>query len=222
MRRDSFLLPSLMLSALLVLAASMVAAAPGPQNAPAPAPGAAPGGGPGPGGQRGGGPPPPMRLMSTDIADGKALAAKYTCSAGADAVSPALQWMQPPRGTASFTLIVHDMEPRPRKGVDDILHWMVWNMPAGANSLPEGVSSAGADLPDGSHQTNGNAGQGGNFGYRPPCPPQDVPVAHHYAFELFALDEKLDLPANATRADVMKAMDGHIAGHASLVAPFNR
>jgi Raf kinase inhibitor-like YbhB/YbcL family protein len=163
-----------------------------------------------------------MRLISTDIADGKALAPKYTCSAGADAVSPALQWMQPPRGTASFTLIVHDMEPRPRKGVDDILHWMVWNMPAGANSLPEGVSSAGADLPDGSHQTNGNAGQGGNFGYRPPCPPQDVPVAHHYAFELFALDEKLDLPANATRADVMKAMDGHIAGHASLVAPFNR
>ena len=222
MRRDSFLLPGLMLSALLVAAASMVAAAPGPQNAPAPAPGAAPGGGPGPGGQRGGGPPPPMRLMSTDIADGKALAAKYTCSAGADAVSPALQWMQPPRGTASFTLIVHDMEPRPRKGVDDILHWMVWNMPAGANSLPEGVSSAGADLPDGSHQTNGNAGQGGNFGYRPPCPPQDVPVAHHYAFELFALDEKLDLPANATRADVMKAMDGHIAGHASLLAPFNR
>jgi hypothetical protein len=47
-------------------------------------------------------------------------------------------------------------------------------------------------------------------------------VAHHYAFELFALDQKLDLPANATRADVMKAMDGHIAGHASLVAPFNR
>ena len=163
-----------------------------------------------------------MRLVSADISDGKPLAGKYTCTAGTDAVSPALQWMQPPRGTASFTLIVHDMEPRPRKGVDDILHWMVWNMPAGANSLPEGVSAAGADLPDGSHQTNGNAGQGGNFGYRPPCPPQDVPVAPHYAFALFALDQKLDLPATATRADVMKAMDGHIAGHATLVAPFNR
>jgi PAS domain S-box-containing protein len=47
-------------------------------------------------------------------------------------------------------------------------------------------------LPDGSHQTNGFAGQNGNFGYRPPCPPQDVPVAHHYAFELFALDQKLE------------------------------
>jgi Raf kinase inhibitor-like YbhB/YbcL family protein len=212
MRRNLFFL----LSALVVLTASSLAAA--PQNAPAS--GAVPAA---PGGQRpAAAPPPPMRLVSTDISDGKPMAAKYTCAAGADAVSPALQWMQPPRGTASFTLIVHDMEPRPRKGVDDILHWMVWNMPAGANSLPEGVSAAGADLPDGSHQTNGNAGQNGNFGYRPPCPPQDVPVAHHYAFELFALDQKLDLPATATRADVMKAMDGHIAGHATLVAPFNR
>ena len=163
-----------------------------------------------------------MRLTSMDISDGKPIAAKFTCAAGAEAVSPALQWMQAPRGTESFALIVHDMEPRPRKGVDDILHWMVWNMPPTANQLPEGVSPANADLPDGSHQTNGNAGQNGNFGYRPPCPPQDVPVAHHYAFELFALDQKLDLPAAATRADLLKAMDGHIAGHAALVAPFNR
>jgi Raf kinase inhibitor-like YbhB/YbcL family protein len=175
------------------------------------------------GGQRAAGaPPPPMRLVSADISDGKPIAGKFTCAAGTEAVSPALQWMQPPRGTESFALIVHDMEPRPRKGVDDILHWMVWNMPASANQLPEGVSPASADLPDGSHQTNGGAGQGGNFGYRPPCPPQDVPVAHHYAFEIFALDQKLDLPAAATRADLLKAMDGHIAGHAALVAPFNR
>jgi phosphatidylethanolamine-binding protein (PEBP) family uncharacterized protein len=47
-------------------------------------------------------------------------------------------------------------------------------------------------------------------------------VAHDFALELFALDQKLDLPATATRADVMKAMDGHIAGHATLVAPYNR
>jgi Raf kinase inhibitor-like YbhB/YbcL family protein len=177
----------------------------------------------GQGGQRAAAPPPPpLRLTSADIADGKPIAAKFTCAAGPDAVSPALQWSQVPRGTASFTLIVHDMEPRPRKGVDDILHWMVWNMPATANQLPAGVSAASGDLPDGSHQTNGFAGQGGNFGYRPPCPPQDVPVAHHYAFELFALDQKLDLPAPATRADLLKAMDGHIAGHATIVAPFNR
>ncbi len=206
------------LTILAAVVASLGANAQGGGGAPAPA---AQGGGQG--GQRAAGaPPPPMRLVSTDISDGKPIAGKFTCAAGPEAVSPAFQWMQPPRGTESFALIVHDMEPRPRKGVDDILHWMVWNIPASANQLPEGVSPASADLPDGSHQTNGFAGQGGNFGYRPPCPPQDVPVAHHYAFEIFALDQKLDLPAAATRADLLKAMDGHIAGHAALVAPFNR
>jgi Raf kinase inhibitor-like YbhB/YbcL family protein len=212
----------ILLGALTIVVAAVVASltanAQGGGGAPAPA---AQGGGQG--GQRAAGaPPPPMRLVSADISDGKPIAGKFTCAAGPEAVSPALQWMQPPRGTESFALIVHDMEPRPRKGVDDILHWMVWNMPATANQLPEGVSPATADLPDGSHQTNGFAGQAGNFGYRPPCPPQDVPVAHHYAFEIFALDQKLDLPAAATRADLLKAMDGHIAGHAALVAPFNR
>lgn len=213
-----------LLSTLTILVAVSVAStiAFAQQNPPAgaPAPAAQAGG---QGGQRpAAAPPPPMRLLSKDVSDGSLIAAKFTCAAGPNAVSPELHWMQAPRDTASFALIVHDMEPRPRKGVDDILHWMIWNMPATANQLPEGVSPASGDLPDGSHQTNGFAGQGGNFGYRPPCPPQDVPVAHHYAFELFALDQKLDLPANATRADLLKAMDGHIAGHASLVAPFNR
>jgi Raf kinase inhibitor-like YbhB/YbcL family protein len=213
-----------LLRTLTILVAFGVAsdAASAQQNPQAAAP-AQGGQGGGQGGQRAAGaPPPPMRLVSADIADGKPIAGKFTCAAGAEAVSPALQWMQAPRGTESFALIVHDMEPRPRKGVDDILHWMVWNMPASANQLPGGVSPASADLPDGSHQTNGFAGQNGDFGYRPPCPPQDVPVAHHYAFEIFALDQKLDLPAAATRADLLKAMDGHIAGHAALVALFNR
>src|SRR6266404_1531847 len=213
-----------LLHALIFLVATGAAnVALGKQNAPAAAPAQGGQAGGGQGGQRAAGPPPPpMRLVSADIADGKPIAGKFTCAVGADAVSPALQWMQAPRGTESFALIVHDMEPRPRKGVDDILHWMVWNMPPTANQLPENVSPASADLPDGSHQTNGFAGQNGNFGYRPPCPPQDVPVAHHYAFEIFALDQKLDLPAAASRADLLKAMDGHIAGHAALVAPFNR
>jgi len=115
-----------------VFVASLVANAQGGGGAPAPA--AQGQGGGGQGGQRAGGaPPPPMRLISTDISDGKPIAGKFTCAAGTEAVSPALQWMQPPRGTESFALIVHDMEPRPRKGVDDILHWMVWNMPASAN-----------------------------------------------------------------------------------------
>jgi Raf kinase inhibitor-like YbhB/YbcL family protein len=166
-------------------------------------------------------PPPPMKLTSNGIADGVQIAARYTCS-DPQAISPGLKWTDAPRGTESFALIVHDMEPRPRKGNDDILHWMVWDMPATASQLPEGVLSNTVDLPDGSRQSNGNPGQGGILGYRPPCPPQNVPVPHHYAFEVFALDQRLNLASGATRADVMRAMDGHILGHASLVAVLSR
>jgi Raf kinase inhibitor-like YbhB/YbcL family protein len=204
------------------------------------------GGGAPPAGQggRGGAPPAPLKLMSPDLTDGSKLADKFGCAAGNDAVSPALQWSQPTRDSVTLVLILHDMEGHPRKGVDDILHWMVWNIPSTATGLPQGISAANYELPDGSNQTNGfvaqapapaggrggAGGQGGqaapaqppNFGYRAPCPPQNVPVAHHYAFELFAVDTKLDLPASATRADVMKAIDGHITGHASIVVPYNR
>lgn len=205
------------------------------------------GGGAPPAGQAGrGGPPPapPLRLMSPDLTDGSKLADKFGCAAGNDAISPAIQWSQPSRDSVTFVLVLHDMEGHPRKGVDDILHWMVWNIPSTATGLPEGISPANYELPDGSYQTNGfvaqppaaaggrggAGGQGGqaapaqppNFGYRPPCPPQNVPVAHHYAFELFAVDMRLDLPPTATRADVMKAIDGHITGHASIVVAYNR
>jgi Raf kinase inhibitor-like YbhB/YbcL family protein len=159
-------------------------------------------------------------MMSTAMADGSFLAAKYSCTAGPGAVSPDLHWMNPPRDTSGFVLIVHDMEPRPRKGVDDILHWMVWNIPPTATQIPEAVSSSTQQLPDGSLQTNGNPGPGGNVGYRPPCPPAGP--SHHYAFELFAVDQKLDLPETATRAEVLKAMDGHILAHAALIVPYHQ
>ena len=164
--------------------------------------------------------PPPFAMMSNSMADGSFLAVKYTCTAGPAAVSPDLHWMNPPRDTASFVLIAHDMEPRPRKGIDDILHWMVWNIAPTATQLPEAVPTNTQQLPDGSVQTNGNPGQGGNVGYRPPCPPAGP--SHHYAFELFSIDQKLDLPDTATRADVMKAIDGHILAHAALIVPYHQ
>ena len=45
---------------------------------------------------------------------------------------------------------------------------------------------------------------------------------HHYTIELFALDTKLDLGPDATRADVLKAIDGHILGKGVLVGRFHR
>lgn len=177
-------------------------------------------GGRGGAGARGGAARPPgLHLTSTAFADSTPLNAKYTCSAGDAAVSPPLAWANPPMGTVSYTMILHDMDPRPRRGIEDILHWMVWNIPATTTMLPEHVANTSATLPDGSMQSNGNA-QGPNFGFRPPCPPAGPP--HHYAFELFALDTKTELPATATRDEVTKAMDGHVLGHSVLIGLYNR
>lgn len=193
---------------------------PGPgAQAPAAGQAGAPGGAPVPG-RPPAGPPRQMRLTSTAFKEGATIPVKFTCANKPAGVTPLLEWTDVPRGTSSFTLIVHDLEPRPRKGVDDILHWMVWNMPGSAVKLPENVPIETAELPDGSHQSNGNPGDGGNFGYRGPCAPVGIP--HHYSYDLFALDQKLDLPAKATRADVLKAMDGHIVGHAVLIGLYNQ
>jgi Raf kinase inhibitor-like YbhB/YbcL family protein len=129
-------------------------------------------------------PPPPLTMTSTGFTDGAMLPLQYTCSAKPAAVTPPLAWINVPNGTVSFALITHDMEPRPRKGVDDNLHWMIWNIPGTATSLPEGVPAATAELPDGSRQSRGGAN--GAPGYAGPCPPQNVALVHHYAFELFA------------------------------------
>ena len=55
------------------------------------------------------------------------------------------------------------------------------------------------------------ASDDGIVGYDPPCaPPGAGPI--HYQFKLYALDQMLSLPSNATRDAVLQAMDGHIVG----------
>src|SRR6185437_3349883 len=133
-----------------------------------------------------------------------------------DFVSPALSWSNTPQGTESFVLLMHDPEGHPMKSMFDVTHWLVWNIPATATMLPEAVPP-GAEMPDGAVQ--GKNVRGVN-GYQAPCPPPGK--AHHYTFELYALDTKLDVPATATRADVLKAMDGHVIGSSAYWGLFHR
>src|SRR4051812_2373332 len=95
---------------------------------------------PAPAGQRGGGGRgrgaiQAMTLTSSAWPDGGAIPAKYT-QAGDD-VSPPLSWTGAPEGVVSYVLIVHDTDAPIGSGTDDLLHWMLWNMPATVTSLSE-------------------------------------------------------------------------------------
>jgi Raf kinase inhibitor-like YbhB/YbcL family protein len=170
------------------------------------------------GGGRGRGAVQVMTLTSSAWPDGGQIPAKYT---QADMeVSPALSWSNVPEGAASFVLIAHDVDAAVGNGSDDLLHWMLWNIPATVTGLPEGVAR-GSQLPDGTRQISATG-----TSYRGPGAPASGP-AHHYLFELFALDTMLDVPAVGasppnTRAAVVAGMAGHIRGKATYVGLFKR
>ena len=159
---------------------------------------------------------PGFALTTSAFADGEKLPAKFTWAVRDKVVSVPLAWTNVPDNTVSFALIMHDPDTAPKQGVEDILHWMMFNIPGTARALPEGVPGT-AVLPDGSIQTK-------NFrdkvGYLGPGAPSAGPY-HHYTWELYALDTKLDLTPDAKRADVLKAMDGHVLAKAVLAAQFH-
>jgi Raf kinase inhibitor-like YbhB/YbcL family protein len=189
-------------------------------------------------GQRAGGPPPQtppagrrgggrgrgavqIMTLTAPWAPGAEIPMKYT-QAGGD-ISPALSWDNVPETAVSFALIVHDVSAAAGQGTDDVLHWMVWNIPAAARSLPEGVPQ-GAQMADGSRQISVT---GPN--YRGPGAPASGPP-HVYLFELYALDSMIDVPAVGatgttvpqTRAAVLAAMATHVRGKAVTAGVFKR
>jgi hypothetical protein len=169
----------------------------------------------GKGGGKGAPKGPGMALSSPDFQDGGIIPDKFT-QAVPMPVSPRLEWTNVPDGTQSFVLIMHDPDNALNKGTDDVLHWIMFNIPGTARSLAGGLPSD-AKLPDGTIQAKGIR----NVGYMGPGNAAINPY-HHYTLELFALDDKLSLGPDASRADIMKAMEGHTTGKAVLVGRFKR
>jgi Raf kinase inhibitor-like YbhB/YbcL family protein len=159
---------------------------------------------------------PGLTLTSPAFEDGSIIPAKFTQSVP-DFVSPQLQWTNVPPNTVSFVLIAHDPDVAIEKKIGDVLHWMAFNIPGTATGLPEGVPT-NAMMSDGTVQAKNRRGA---VGYLGPGAPAVGPY-HHYTFELFALDTKLSLGADATRADVLAAIDGHILGKGVLVGRFHK
>ncbi len=163
----------------------------------------------------------PMRtltLTSPDFVDGGTIPAMFA-QTGRD-VSPALQWSGAPDSTRSYVLIVHDADAPMGDGLDDQLHWMVWNIPGTATSLPRGVTS-GSTLSTGARQISVS----GPY-YRGPAAPSTGP-AHHYVFDLYALDITVNVAATgmspaATREAVLRIMAQHVLGKGTLVGTYRR
>jgi Raf kinase inhibitor-like YbhB/YbcL family protein len=150
-----------------------------------------------------------LALTSGAFEDGGSIPRLYSCD-GRD-LSPPLAWTHPPEKTASFILLVEDPD-APRK---TWVHWVLYDLPPTARSLPEGVPPRQTVEGGGVHGVN----DFGNLGYGGPCPPSGT---HRYVFTLSALDGKLGLPARSTRDEVVAAMDGHTLGQARLVGRYTR
>ena len=149
-------------------------------------------------------------ITSTAFPNGGNIPTKFTCD-GADA-SPELSWTAPPSGTQSFALIADD----PDAPVGNWTHWVLYDLPAGTASLPEDVPKS-EELPNGARQGRNDFRR---IGYGGPCPPPGKP--HRYFFRLYALNSKLNLKPGATKADVEKAMEGHVLAKAELMGKYRR
>jgi Raf kinase inhibitor-like YbhB/YbcL family protein len=151
-----------------------------------------------------------VQISSPAFSAGESIPKKFTCD-GPD-VSPQLKWNDPPAKTQSFALIMDD----PDAPVGTWVHWVLYDLPANTRELPEGVAKQ-EELSGGTRQGRNDFGR---IGYGGPCPPPGKP--HRYFFKLYALDTKLNLKAGASKADVERAMKGHILAQAELIGKYGR
>lgn len=149
-----------------------------------------------------------LQLSSTAFKPGQEIPAKYT--GDGENSSPPLKWNDPPSGTKSLALVCED--PDAPKGA--FTHWVLFNLPADARALDEGISHE-PTLPGGAIQ---GANGMGRAGYDGPAPPPGKP--HHYIFHLYALDTPLDLPAGTPLRDVRASMEGHVLAESELVGTY--
>ncbi len=151
-----------------------------------------------------------LKLTSNAFAKGDAIPRRYTCQG--DDVSPMLKWTGAPEGTKSFALICDD--PDAPRGT--WVHWVIYNIPADAGSLAEGIPGS-AELPNDARQ---GINDFQNYGYGGPCPPAGGP--HRYYFKLYALDIALDLKPGATKKELLAVMQGHALAQGRLMGKYER
>ena len=141
-----------------------------------------------------------LEIISPVFRDGAAIPRQYSCKG--QNVNPPLNIFNVPPKTQSLALIMHD----PDAPSGDFLHWLMWDIPPGTESIAVNHVPIGA--------VQGRNGRGQNQ-YAGPCPPQGTGT-HRYIFDFYALDASTNLPSGAARAQLEAAMKGHIIQQAKL------
>ncbi len=152
---------------------------------------------------------PDFKLLSSAFVQGDPIPAAFSCDG--ENISPRLTWTHPPDGPLSFALILDD----PDAPVGTWVHWVLFNIPAEARSLPESIGPDPVLANGAVHGSN----SWNSIGYGGPCPPGGE---HRYFFKLYALDSVLELEVGATKEQLLAAMEGHILGQTDLMGTYSR
>lgn len=154
-----------------------------------------------------------FELRSPAFRDGESMPARFTGD-GADA-SPPLEWSGAPPGTQAFALVADDPDaPDPAAPRRTWVHWVVADIPATTTSLAEGASNR--TMPPGSLE---GVNDSNDTGYSGPYPPIG---RHRYYFKLYALDSPVRARPGLTKAELLKAIEGHVLATAQLMGTYER
>ena len=160
-----------------------------------------------------------MTVTSTDFDHRRRIPRKSSCSD--DDISVPITWSQAPEGTVSIAVV---MESNQNPGAP-WSHWVMWGVPADAVGLPADIAQ-GHEAPSVGPAARQGTNNDGNIGWNGPCPPEVRESVHvgalgdpvkQYTFKVFALDAKTTLGPEATKDDLLKAIDGKIIGAGEVV-----
>ncbi len=152
---------------------------------------------------------PEIKLTSVAFKEGLSIPRQYTCD-GVN-ISPPLEWAGVPKSAKTIAIISED--PDAPTGV--WVHWLLYNLPSENIGLVENLPNT-ENLKAGGFQGKNDFGK---IGYGGPCPPSGT---HHYFFKIYAVDGELPLKAGATKAELEKAMEGHIVLQGQLMGLYRR
>ena len=150
-----------------------------------------------------------IKLIIAAFKKGASIPRQYSCD-GVN-VSPPLEWSGVPKSAKTVAIIADD----PDAPAGTWVHWVLYNLPAENIGMVENLPAT-ESLKAGGFQGKNDFG---DIGYGGPCPPSGT---HRYFFKIYALDSELPLKAGATKAEVEKAMAGHVVAQGQLMGTYRR